>query len=301
MTSEAKATGQVEALQAAPKARFWAIDFLLRLRRDPLGMFGLFGVLLFLVLAVVAPWVSPHSPTEMSFPLRQAPTLAHPFGTDTFGRDMFSRVLRATPNEVMIGLGSVLIGTALATLVGLVSGYMGGIIDSIIQRIVDMLLAFPSLILLMVLASVLTPSTRSLMIALVIGSLPGGSRIIRGAVLTVRNNDYIEAAQVLGASSTRIMFRHILPQIVPFLIVIVSIMIPAIALLAAALSFLGLGLPPPNPSWGAEISTARGTFPHYMWLAIFPGAVLSLYVLSFNLLGDSMRDILDPRLRGFGH
>ena len=298
MTSEAKAIQQIEALQLAPKTRFWIIDFLVRLRRDPLGMFGLIGVLLFLVLAIVAPWISPYSPTEMSFPLRQPPTLAHPFGTDTLGRDMFSRVLRATPNEVKIGLGSVFIGTGLATLVGLVSGYMGGIVDSIIQRIVDTLLAFPSLILLMVLASVLTPSTRSLMIALIIGSLPGGSRIIRGAVLAVRNNTYIEAARVLGASGTRIMFRHILPQIVPFLIVIVSIMIPAIALLAAALSFLGLGLPPPNPSWGGEISRARGTFPHYMWLAICPGAVLSLYVLSFNLLGDSMRDILDPRLRG---
>lgn len=296
MASEAQA---VEAWQPMPASRLWLLTFLARLRHHPLGMLGLIGVVLFLVVAVFAPWIAPYSPTEQSFPLLQSPTLEHPFGTDRLGRDILSRVIRATPTELRVGLVSVFAGVALATVVGLVSGYLGGAVDGITQRVVDAWLAFPPLIFLLIITSVLTPSTRTLIIALTLGIIPGTSRVVRGAVLAEKNNAYVEAARAMGASQVRIMTRHILPQVVAPIIVIISIMIPAIALLGAALGFLGLGLPPPQPSWGADLSgDAREFFRYAPWMAIFPGAALSFYVLSFNLLGDAMRDIFDPRLRG---
>ena len=291
----------MEAWQAMPATRAWPLVFLGRLRHHPLGLLGLIGVAMFLLLALFGRWIAPYSPTAQDFVIMQSPTLSHPFGTDSLGRDILSRVVRATPIELRVGLISVFSGVALATVVGLVSAYLGGSIDGVIQRVVDAWLAFPPLILLLIITSVLTPSPRTLIIALIIGTIPGTSRIIRGAVLAEKNNVYVEAARVIGASQTRIMLRHILPQIVAPIIVIISIMIPVISLLGAALSFLGLGLPPPQPSWGADVSGDSLTyFRNAPWMAIFPGAALSLYVLSFNLLGDAMRDIFDPRLRGSG-
>jgi peptide/nickel transport system permease protein len=275
--------------------------FLGRLRHHPLGMLGLIGVILFMILAIFGHWIAPYGPTEQSSVLHQAPSLSHPFGTDMLGRDIFSRVIGATPIEVRIGLVSVFTGVALATIVGLVSGYLGGAVDGAIQRLVDSWLAFPQLILLLIITSALGASARTLVVALVIGTIAPTSRIIRGAVLSEKNNTYVEAARVIGASQVRIMLRHILPQIVAPIIVIISIMIPFVSLLGAALSFLGLGLPPPQPSWGADVSGDSLTyFRNFPWMAIFPGAALSVYVLSFNLLGDAMRDIFDPRLRGSG-
>jgi peptide/nickel transport system permease protein len=291
----------LEAWEAMPPGRLWAISFLARLRHHPLGMLGLIGVVLFLFLAFFGRWIAPYSPTAQDYTIMQSPTLSHPFGTDTLGRDIFSRVIRATPIELRVGLTSVILGVALATIVGLISGYLGGAIDETIQRVVDAWLAFPPLILLLIITSVLGPSARTLIIALVIGTIPGTSRIIRGVVLSEKNNVYVDAARVIGASQTRIMVRHILPQIIAPIIVIISIAIPAIALLGAALSFLGLGLTPPQPSWGLDLSgDALTYFRNAPWMAFFPGAALSLYVLSFNLLGDAMRDIFDPRLRGSG-
>jgi ABC-type dipeptide/oligopeptide/nickel transport system permease subunit len=192
----------------------------------------------------------------------------------------------------------VFVGAALATVLGLVSAYLGGTVDTLMQRVNDAWLAIPGLILLLIIAAVLGPSPRTLIIALVIGMIPGNTRIIRGAVLSEKNNVYVEAARVIGCSELRIMFRHVLPQIVALVIVIISIAIPIIALLGASLSFLGLGLPPPTPSWGGDLSgDAREFFEFAPWMAIFPGAALMLTVLSFNLLGDAMRDIFDPRLR----
>ena len=300
MTTEAE-TETIREWQAMPAARPWVLTFLGRLRHHPLGMLGLIGVIIFLTLAVFGHWIAPHSPTAQSSALHQAPSLSHPFGTDMLGRDILSRVIGATPIELRVGLVSVFVGVALATVVGLVSGYLGGAIDSAIQRVVDSWLAFPQLVLLLIITSVLGASARTLTIALVIGSIAPTSRIIRGTVLAEKNNTFIEAARVIGASQLRIMLRHILPQIVAPIIVIISIMIPLISLLGAALSFLGLGLPPPQPSWGADVSGDSLTyFRNFPWMAIFPGAALSLYVLSFNLLGDAMRDIFDPRLRGSG-
>ena len=262
-------------------------------------MFGLVGVVVLVVTAAFAPWIAPHGASSQDFALLDGPSWAHPFGTDSLGRDILSRVIHASRVELTISLTSVFIGVALATVMGTVSGYVGGRADTVIQRIADMWLAFPGLILLIIISAVLGPSPRTLIIALVIGAIPGNQRVIRAAVLSEKNNVYVEAARVIGCSEPRIMFRHVFPQIVALTIVIISIAIPYIALLGAALSFLGLGLPPPTPSWGGDLSgDAREYFQDAPWMAIFPGAAISLTVLSFNLLGDAMRDILDPRLRG---
>lgn len=296
MTSEAPA---IEAWGERPASRPAAVEFLRGLRHHPLGLFGLLGIITFLVAGIFGPWIAPYSATAQDFPLLESPSWGHPFGTDSLGRDIFSRIIHAARVELTVSLTSVFIGVAIATVIGLVSAYMGGTVDTMIQRFNDAWLAFPGLILLLIIASVLGPSPRTLIIALIIGSVPGNQRIIRGAVLSERNNVYVEAARVIGCSELRIMFRHILPQIIPLCIVIISIAIPIIALLGAALSFLGLGLPPPTPSWGGDLSgDARQYFEWAPWMAIFPGAAISLYVLSFNLLGDAMRDIFDPRLRG---
>jgi peptide/nickel transport system permease protein len=281
-----------------PASRPAALEFFRALRHHPLGMFGLAGVVVLVVTATFAPWIAPHSASSQDFALLDAPSWAHPFGTDRLGRDILSRVIHASRVELTVSLTSVFIGVALATVMGMVSGYMGGRADTVIQRIADTWLAFPGLILLIIISAVLGPSPRTLIIALVIGAVPGNQRVIRGAVLSEKNNVYVEAARVIGCSETRIMFRHVLPQMVPLVIVIISIAIPYIALLGASLSFLGLGLPPPTPSWGGDLSgDAREYFQHAPWMAIFPGAAISLTVLSFNMLGDAMRDIFDPRLR----
>jgi peptide/nickel transport system permease protein len=291
----------LDAYGVMPPSRPLIVDFLLKLRRHPLGMFGFVVVILLLAVAILAPWITPHSPTNQDFALLHRPTLGHPFGTDRLGRDVLSRVICATPYELRIALTSVFTGVALATILGLVSGYLGGIIDFLVQRIVDSWLAFPPLILLIIISAVLNPSISTLTIALIIGVIPGTSRVIRGAVLAEKNNVYVEAARVIGASQLRIMVRHILPQVIAPIIVIISIMIPVIALLGAALSFLGLGVPPPTPSWGKDLADAQEFFRHAPWMALFPGAAISLTVLSFNMLGDAMRDIFDPRLRGTTH
>jgi len=296
MTSDAEAIG---VWAERPAARPAAIQFLRALRRHPLGMFGLVGVVVLLVMAVFAPWIAPHSASSQDFALLDGPSWAHPFGTDRLGRDILSRVIHASRVELTVSLTSVFVGVALATVMGMVSGYVGGRADTVIQRFADMWLAFPGLILLIIISAVLGPSPRTLIIALVIGAIPGNQRIIRGAVLSEKNNVYVDAARVIGCSEVRIMFRHVFPQIVALTIVIISIAIPYIALLGAALSFLGLGLPPPTPSWGGDLSgDAREYFQDAPWMAVFPGAAISLTVLSFNMLGDAMRDIFDPRLRG---
>ena len=296
MVSDART---LETWEARGASRSVVRDFFGRLRHHPLGMFGFVGIVLLLTAAALAPWIGPHNPSSQDYAIFSAPSLAHPFGTDAMGRDILSRVIYASRVELTVSLSAVFIGVALASVVGLISGYFGGITDTMMQRINDVWLAFPGLILLLIISAVLGPSPRTLVIALVIGTIPGTSRIIRGAVLSEKNNVYVEAARVIGCSQPRIMFRHVLPQIVPLIIVIISIAIPGIALLGATLSFLGLGVPPPTPSWGGDMSgDARSYFESAPWMAIFPGLALSLTVLSFNLLGDAMRDILDPRLRG---
>jgi peptide/nickel transport system permease protein len=197
-----------------------------------------------------------------------------------------------------VGFISVIGGTAAGTTIGIVSGYFGGWSDNLIQRVGDTVMAFPGLILLLIIISVLGPSIQNVIIVIGIGIIPGVSRVIRGAVLSEKQNQYIEAAQAAGASPLRVLFRHVAPNVAPLSIVIATTLLAGAILMEAGLSFLGLGVPPPNPSWGADVNLARNAFPIHIWWAFFPGLAIALTVLGFNFLGDALRDILDPRLRG---
>ena len=287
---EAQAPG---ALRAGTATRL-----LLLVLRNPLGLAGLLLVLTLVVVGSLAPFIAPHGQNEMTFVPFQGPTWGHPFGTDKLGRDILSRVIFGARISLAVGFISVVGGTTAGTIIGIVSGYFGGWADNLIQRIADTVMAFPGLILLLIIISVLGPSIENVVIVIGVGIVPGVSRVIRSAVLAEKQNQYIEAAQAMGASPLRILLRHLTPNVMPLAIVIATTLLAGAILAEAALSFLGLGVPPPNPSWGADVSQARNAFPIHVWWAFFPGLAIALTVLGFNFLGDALRDILDPRLRG---
>jgi len=210
---------------------------------------------------------------------------------------MFSRVVYGARISLTVGFTSVIFGTLVATMLGIFSGYVGGQLDNFIQRVVDTAIAFPALLLLLILSAILGPSLRTLIIAVGIAIIPGVTRVVRGAVLSERNNQYVEAARALGASTPRILFRHIAPNIVALSIIIMTNLLGAVILAEAALSFLGLGIPS-SVTWGQDVDFARDAYPINVSQAFFPGLAIALTVLGFNLLGDSLRDIFDPRLRG---
>jgi len=269
------------------------------IRQNPLGFIGFMIVFTLAVAAIFAPLIAPYGISDLAAGQPgENPSAAHPFGTDGFGRDMFSRVVHGARISLAVSFLSVMGATALATVFGILSGYVGGVLDSIIQRAVDTALAFPLLLFLLILAQVLGPSFWTVVIAIGIGILFPVTRVVRGAVLSERNNQYVEAARALGASTPRILFVHIAPNVTALAIIVATTLLGTAILAEAALSFLGLGIPVPNPSWGTDVSLARNQFPVHLWWAFFPGAAISLTVLGFNLLGDSLRDIFDPRLRG---
>jgi len=286
-------------------------------RTKPLGTFGAFLVLLMLFLAIFANQVAPFGYDHREILQRlQGPSARHLMGTDELGRDILSRIIYGARIAAFVGFGTVLLSMLLSSLIGTVSGYFSGIVDMIIQRIMDIFISFPPLILLLTVAAVIgTPTAplrwgpftlapayqRVVQMIIVLGvlfSFPA-SRIIRGATLTVRNNLYIEGAQTIGASSTRILLRYILPNVFPTIIVIASLQLATAILVEATLSFLALGIPPPVPSWGSMLSgIARDKLRQDPWLTIWPGVAISLAVYGFNMFGDALRDVLDPRLRG---
>lgn len=267
-------------------------------RQQPLGVFGSVVILVLIFMSLAAPKVAPYDPTSIQFDNLQSPNTTNLFGTDDKGRDIFSRVVYGSRTSLKVGLIATLIGTIGGAIVGLCSGYFGGITDSILQRLMDALLAFPLLILALIMVSVFGNSISKLMIVVGVAIIPGVGRIMRGIVLSEKQSQYVEAARATGATSARVMFRHILPNTAASLIVIATSLLGGAILVEAALSFLGLGTPPPTPSWGADLSgNARRYFTYAPWMAIFPGLALSLVVLGFNLLGDALRDVLDPRLR----
>ena len=267
--------------------------------QNPLGVIGLIILATLLVAAVFAPLIAPYRVGDVAAGQpTENPSWAHLFGTDGLGRDLFSRVVFGARISLMVGFLSVGGGTLIALILGIISGYSGGIIDSVIQRMVDTAIAFPILLLLLILAQVLGPSMRTVILAVGIAIIFPVTRVVRGAVLSERNNQYVEAARALGATTPRILFVHIAPNVTALAIIIATTLLGTAILAEAALSFLGLGIPVPNPSWGTDLNLARGEFPIHIWWAIFPGAAITLTVLGFNLLGDSLRDIFDPRLRG---
>ena len=269
-----------------------------RLARRRGAMVALGVVVFFVLLAVLAPEVAPYDPLATSWgAIRKAPSAAHWFGTDEIGRDVLSRVVWGTRASLLAGVVSVSISLAFGVPIGLLAGYAGGWADALISRMTDAMLACPFLILAIALAAFLGPSLTNAMIAIGVSATPIFIRLTRAQVLQVKVEDYVEAARAVGNSPLRIMWRHILPNTVPPLIVQATLTVAAAIIAEAALSFLGLGQQPPAPSWGSMLNTAKNYIDNAPWMAVWPGISIVLLVLSFNLLGDGLRDAFDPRQR----
>lgn len=266
----------------------------------PLGGVGAIIIIILILMAAFAPQIAPFPYAQNHISDRlQGPSTTYFFGTDASGRDTFSRIVYGARVSVVVGFGAVFISVMIATVLGIVSAFYGGAVDAIIQRLVDIWLSFPSLVILISVMAVIGMGIPNLTIAIGLLLSVGFSRVVRASALTVKNNLFIEAATTLGASDGRIMFRHILPNVVPTIIVIATVQLGAAILIESSLSFLGYGVPPPAPSWGGMLSgTGLVYFTKAPWMAIFPGLFITLAVFGFNMLGDGLRDELDPRLRG---
>lgn len=276
-----------------PAGRAWR-----KLKARKSAMFGLAVIVLLILMALLAPWIAPYDPAKQSWTaIRKAPSAMYWFGTDESGRDMFSRVVYGARASLMAGVVSITIALGLGVPIGLIAAYRGGWTDIIVSRITDAMLAIPFLILAIALAAFLGPSLTNAMIAIGITATPIFVRLTRGQVMGVKVEDYVEAARSVGNPAHRIAFRHILPNIMPALLVQASLSIAAAIIAEASLSFLGLGQQPPAPSWGSMLNTAQRFLTQAPWMAIYPGLAIFLTVLSFNLLGDGLRDALDPKER----
>jgi len=271
-------------------------------RRKPLGAIGGILVLGMIVLALFAPWIAPHAYDDSIRGARMKPPSAQFWmGTDNLSRDIWSRVVYGARVSVTVGFGAVLLANVLATAIGITSGYFGGKYDMAVQRVVDAWQSFPFLVVILSLMAVLGPCMLNVILALGILGAAAASRVIRGATISVLQNAYIEAAHAMGAGHIRIMLRHVLPNVAATIIILATIGLGGAILAESALSFLGFGVPPPYPSWGAMLSgSGRSYMYRAPWMAIWPGAAISLAVFGFNMLGDALRDVLDPRLRGAG-
>ena len=262
----------------------------------PSAVIGLAIIALFVLLAIFAPFVAPYDPIATSWSaVRKAPSSAHWFGTDELGRDILSRIIFGTRASLLAGVISVSIAIAIGVPLGLLAGYRGGFIDALISRITDAMLACPALILAIALAAFLGPSLTNAMIAIGITATPIFIRLTRGQAINVKVENYIEAAEAIGNSSLRIALRHVLPNVIPALLVQITLSIAGAIIAEAALSFLGLGQQPPSPSWGSMLNSAQRFLVSAPWMAFWPGLSIFLIVMSFNLLGDGLRDALDPR------
>ena len=275
--------------------------FVRRLFRDkPLGAGGGVLMLLFILVGIFGPWIAPFGPNEISPADRLLPpSLDHWFGTDNLGRDVLSRCIHGAQLSVIIGCTAAVLATLISALLGIVSGYFGGRLDLVAQRFIDAWMSFPDLVILIVVVSVIGPGMVQIIGTL--GLLLGiaGSRIVRSAVIGVREHMYVHAAQSTGAGAPWILWRHILPNVMPPLIVLFTTRVGTVILAESGLSFLGLGVPPPAPSWGAMLTGSGRTFMFQApWLALAPGLCLTAVVYATNVFGDALRDLLDPRMRG---
>jgi peptide/nickel transport system permease protein len=269
---------------------------IVKFMRNRAAVFGAALVLLIVFMAVFAPWLSHYDPVQASFmTVRQAPSAAHWFGTDELGRDVLSRLLWGARASLLAGVVSVCIAVVIGVPLGLLAGYFGKLVDGVISRIADALLSIPFLILAIALAAFLGPSLTNAMAAIGISAMPRFVRLTRGQAITVKAEEYVEGARAIGLGHARIIVRYILPNVLPPISVQASLTIATAIIAEASLSFLGLGQLPPSPSWGSMLNTAKDFVSQAPWMSIFPGIAIFLAVLGFNLLGDGLRDALDPR------
>jgi peptide/nickel transport system permease protein len=294
------------AKPASAQARSWAggVDTLRALgrfvRRKPLGAIGAVIVVALLIMAVFAERIAPHGYDDSIRGSRmKPPSAAHWLGTDNLSRDMWSRIVYGARVSVTVGFATVALAVTLATAIGVSSGYFGGVYDLVVQRVVDAWLSFPYLVIVLSVMAVLGPGLLNVVLSLAIIIAAVNSRVIRGATIAIAQGTYVEAARALGCGHARILVRHILPNVTATIIILATIGLGAAILAESGLSFLGFGVPPPYPAWGAMLSGSGRTYMFRApWMAIWPGIAISLAVFGFNMLGDALRDVLDPRLRG---
>ncbi|MFQ5793461.1 MAG: nickel transporter permease [Candidatus Bipolaricaulia bacterium] len=268
------------------------------LTQRPLTLGGVVIISVLVIVAIAAPIIAPYDPLKINIPERLQPiSRAHLFGTDNLGRDIFSRIIYGTRISLMLGTMIAGIGAFTGIILGLIAGFFGGKVDEITMRTCDMFLAFPALILAMALAASLGPSLRNVLLALAAIWWPWYARITRGQVLTIREYEYVTAVKSLGASNVRIIFLHVLPNVISPIIIQMTMDIGNTILIASSLGFLGFGAQPPTPEWGLMASEGRSFLRNYWWYPTFPGLAILITVMGFNLLGDGLRDFLDPRLR----
>lgn len=303
--------GAIGSLEDRRRRSIWRAAWRF-MRTKPLGAVGIFVFLVVLFCAVFGPGISigdteiipgftAYDPNDSDvLAKQQSPSWDHLLGTDDLGRDVFTRVIHGARPSLQVGIFATLLGLAVGTIVGLFSGYVRGVPDMVVQRVMDGIMAIPPLVLLLSIISVTSPSLVNIILILIIFIAPSSSRVVRGAVLTIKENQYIEAARCIGMSPVRLVGRHILPNIFAPIMVLATVTVGGAILVEAALSFLGLGVPPPTPTWGSMLTGGNraGSFERAPWIALAPGIAITLTVLAFNLIGDALRDVLDPRLRG---
>lgn len=270
-----------------------------KLKKNKTAMVGLGILIVYAIILLLGPWLAPYDPYEIDLANKlQSPSMDHLMGTDDKGRDILSRILSGAYLTMGVGIFAVVFGGSVGIILGLVAGYYGGIIDSIISRIIDVMLAFPGILLALAIVSALGTSLINVTLAVGFFSVPMFARIVRGSTMEIKKLEYIDAVRTLGANDLIIIVRHILPNILSPIIIQASMRLATAILSAAGLSFLGLGAQPPSPEWGAMLSTGRDFLFNAPHIALFPGLMISMLVLGLNLLGDGLRDALDPRMKG---
>ena len=297
MSAAASASMIVVPQQPRRAGTLWG-DAMRRLRRDRGAMAGLVLVVLVTLLAILAPVIAPYDPIKInSSATLQPPSLQYLLGTDHLGRDIFSRILYGGQVSLRIGLISVGISLTFGLMLGLLAGYYGRRVDMVIMRLMDVLLAFPNILMALAIIAILGPGLTNVMIAVGISYIPHYTRVVRSSVLTIKSATYVESARVAGGSDSRVIVRHILPNAVSSVIVVSTLGVATSILVAAALSFLGLGVQPPTPEWGSMVSAGRDYLRNNWWVSTFPGVTIMITVLAINLFGDGLREALDPKLR----
>ncbi|QEK12947.1 ABC transporter permease [Crassaminicella thermophila] len=294
-TLEAKSQKQENVIKKR-KSNFWEV--IRRLRKSHMAMIGLFIVCLLILTAIFADVIAPYGydDQELSNAFK-SPSFKHLFGTDEFGRDIFSRIIYGSRISLEVGFIAVSISVVIGGFLGAIAGYYGGMVDNFIMRCMDVLLSIPQILLAISIAASLGPGLINLMIAVGISSIPQYARLVRASVLSIREQEFIEAARSVGSSDIRIIFKHILPNCLAPIIVQATLGVAFAILTAAGLSFIGLGIQPPTPEWGAMLSGGRGYIRDYAYMTLFPGLAIMITILALNFLGDGLRDALDPKLK----